>query len=68
LLDGLRHAVETELSDRQRRIFEAIVLNDVPLDVLTIELDTNRNAIYKALFDARRKLRAALVANGLMDP
>ena len=68
MLDGLRHAVETELSDRQRRIFEAIVLNDVPLDVLTIELDTNRNAIYKALFDARRKLRAALVANGLMDP
>ena len=68
LLDGLRRAVDAELSERQRRIFEAIVLNDVPLDVLTIELDTNRNAIYKSLFDARRKLRAALVANGLMDP
>ena len=67
LLDGLRRAVEAELSERQRRIFEAIVLNGVPLDVLTIELDTNRNAIYKTLFDARRKLRAALVANGLMD-
>jgi RNA polymerase sigma-70 factor (ECF subfamily) len=36
--------------------------------VLTVELDTNRNAIYKALFDARRKLRAALVADGLIDP
>jgi RNA polymerase sigma-70 factor (ECF subfamily) len=67
LLAGLRRAVETELSERQRRIFEAIVLNEVPLDVLTVELDTNRNAIYKSLFDARRKLRAALVANGLMD-
>jgi RNA polymerase sigma-70 factor (ECF subfamily) len=68
LLDGLRHAVDTQLSERQRRIFEAIVLNEVPLDVLTVELDTNRNAIYKALFDARRKLRAALVAKGLIDP
>jgi RNA polymerase sigma-70 factor (ECF subfamily) len=68
VLDGLREAVESELSARQRRIFEAIVLNGVPLDVLTLELDTNRNAIYKALFDARRKLRAALVAKELIDP
>lgn len=68
LLGGLRQAVETELSERQRRVFAAIVLNEVPLDVLTVELETNRNAIYKTLFDARRKLRAALVANGLIDP
>jgi len=68
LLIGLRRAVETELSERQRRVFEAIVLNEVPLDVLTVELDSNRNAIYKTLFDARRKLRLALVANGHLDP
>jgi RNA polymerase sigma-70 factor (ECF subfamily) len=68
LLAALRVAVETELSERQRRVFEAIVLNEVPLDVLTVELDTNRNAIYKTLFDARRKLRASLVANELVDP
>jgi RNA polymerase sigma-70 factor, ECF subfamily len=68
LLAGLREAVATELSERQRRVFEAIVLNEVPLDVLTVELDTNRNAIYKTLFDARRKLRASLVANELVDP
>jgi len=68
LLAGLRDAVATELSERQRRVFEAIVLNEVPLDVLTAELDSNRNAIYKTLFDARRKLRVALVANGYLDP
>ena len=49
---------------RQRRVFVALVLNAVPLDTLVIELGTNRNAIYKTLFDARRKLRAALAANG----
>jgi RNA polymerase sigma-70 factor, ECF subfamily len=66
-LDALRAAVEEVLSERQRRVFEAIVLNEVPLDVLVIELDANRNAIYKTLFDARRKLRARLVANGYLD-
>lgn len=68
LLAGLRRAVEVDLSRRQRQVFEAIVLNEVPLDVLTVEMDTNRGAIYKTLFDARRKLRAALVANELIDP
>jgi len=64
LLAALRRAVDEELTARQRRVFVAIVLNAVPLDTLVIELGTNRNAIYKTLFDARRKLRAALAANG----
>ena len=64
LLVALHRAVDEQLTARQRTIFVAIVLNDVPLDTLVIELDTNRNAIYKTLFDARRKLRAALAANG----
>ena len=64
LLAALRRAVEEELTARQRRVFVAIVLTGVPLDALVIELASNRNAIYKTLFDARRKLRAALAANG----
>jgi RNA polymerase sigma-70 factor, ECF subfamily len=67
LLATLRRAVDTELTPRQRQVFLAIVVNAVPLDALVIELDSNRNAIYKTLFDARRKLRAALAANGYMD-
>src|SRR5262250_3584202 len=64
LLGALRRAVNEELTMRQRRIFVAIVLNSVALDTLVIELASNRHAIYKTLFDARRKLRAALAANG----
>jgi RNA polymerase sigma-70 factor, ECF subfamily len=67
LVVALRRAVDEVLTDRQRQIFVALVLNGVPLDALVAELDTNRNAIYKMLFDARRKLRAALVANGYLD-
>jgi RNA polymerase sigma-70 factor (ECF subfamily) len=36
----------------------------VPLDALVIELASSRNAIYKILFDARRKLWASLAADG----
>jgi RNA polymerase sigma-70 factor (ECF subfamily) len=66
LLTALRRAVDEELTARQRRVFVAIVLNNVPLDALVIEMASNRNAIYKTLFDARRKLRAALVADGYL--
>ena len=64
LLAALRRAVDQELTARQRRIFVAIVLDNVPLDTLVIELASNRNAIYQTLFNARRKLRAALAADG----
>jgi RNA polymerase sigma-70 factor, ECF subfamily len=67
LLAALRRAVDTELSPRQRQVFVAIVVNAVPLDALVIELGSSRGAIYKMMFDARRKLRAALAANGYMD-
>jgi len=67
LLAALRRAVDTELSPRQRQVFVALVVNAVPLDALVIELGSNRGAIYKVMFDARRKLRAALAANGYMS-
>src|SRR5258707_3336371 len=67
LLVALRRAVDQELTPRQREVFVAIVLSDIPLDTLVIELAASRNAIYKMLFDARRKLRAALAANGYLD-
>ena len=66
MMESLRRAIETSLTDHQRTLFVRIVLNSVPLDALVAELGTNRNAIYKALFDARRKLRASLVADGYL--
>jgi RNA polymerase sigma-70 factor, ECF subfamily len=67
LVAGLHRAVDEVLTERQRRIFVAIVLNGVPLNALVAELGSNRNAIYKSMFDARRKLRAALVTNGYLE-
>jgi RNA polymerase sigma-70 factor (ECF subfamily) len=66
LLAGIRRAVDEVLTEHQRSLFVAIVLDGVPLDALVDKLGVNRNAIYKAVFDARRKIRTFLVANGLM--
>lgn len=53
-----------ELTERQREVFVAIALNDVPMDELALQLGSNRNAVYKNLFDARRRLRARLAEAG----
>lgn len=67
VIAALHRAVDDELTDRQRRIFVAIVVNGTPLDTLIVELGSSRNAIYKTLFDARRKLRASLVTDGYLE-
>jgi RNA polymerase sigma-70 factor, ECF subfamily len=64
-LDALRAAVERALTPHQRQVFVALTLNEVPIDVLAERLHTNRNALYKTLHDARRKLRRELAAAGL---
>jgi len=66
LFAALRRAVDSELTPRQRKIFVAIVLNDIPLDTVVMHLGSSRNAIYQVMFEARRKLRAALVADGYL--
>jgi len=62
-LDALSRAIG-ELTERQREVFVAVALNEVPIDVLAVKLGTNRNAVYKNLFDARRRLRARMAAVG----
>jgi RNA polymerase sigma-70 factor (ECF subfamily) len=61
---ALRRAVEEDLSDKQRRVFTAVTLDGVPAEVLATGLGSSRSAIYKALFDARRRLGARLAADG----
>jgi RNA polymerase sigma-70 factor, ECF subfamily len=67
LAGAVRRAVDEQLTLRQRQIFVALVINGVPMDALVAELGSTRNAIYKTMFDARRKLRDALAANGYLN-
>jgi RNA polymerase sigma-70 factor (ECF subfamily) len=58
--EALREAIATALTDHQRRVFVALALNEVPIDVLSERLGTTRGALYKTLHDARKRLRAEL--------
>ena len=61
----VRQLIEVELTPHQRTILLAHVFHQKPLDLLAAELGTSRDAVYKAIYDARRKLRAALLARGV---
>jgi RNA polymerase sigma-70 factor, ECF subfamily len=65
LLDTLQQAIAEVLTPHQRRVLVALALNGVPIDVLAERLNTNRNALYKTLHDARRKLRGHLGELGM---
>jgi RNA polymerase sigma-70 factor (ECF subfamily) len=63
-LASLRTAIQTALTPHQREVFVALALNEIPIDVLAERLDTTRGSLYKALHDARRKLRRELAGAG----
>jgi len=67
LFGAVRAAVDVALTAHQREVFVALVVHGIPLDALAVKLSTNRNAIYKVMFDARRKIRAALVTDGYLS-
>jgi len=67
LLEAVREGIRTALTPRQRQVLVATVLEGVPIDVLAERLDSNRNALYKVLHDARRRLRDHVAAAGFTE-
>jgi RNA polymerase sigma-70 factor (ECF subfamily) len=65
VLVKIEQALADILTERQRQALTAVALHDVPLEVVAEQLGTNRNALYKLLHDARRKLRTHLETQGL---
>jgi RNA polymerase sigma-70 factor (ECF subfamily) len=63
----LQAGIAAHLTKRQRQALTAVVFDQVPLDELARHWGTNRNALYKLLHDARRKLKAHLRDLGV-DP
>lgn len=64
ILDTLRRLIRDELTDKQRQAMQA-VLRGMPLEEVARRMDTNRNALYKLLHDARRRLQKQMLEEGL---
>ena len=52
--------IETELTERQRTAMMAVLQGGMPMEEVALRLGTNRNALYKLIHDARRRLQLKL--------
>ncbi len=57
--------IQSELTPRQREVMMAINVHGVPMDVIAERMDSNRNAVYKMMHDARVKLKNRLELEGM---
>lgn len=64
VLSRLSELIETTLSDRQKVAIRG-VLEGLPVEEVASRIDSNRNAVYKLIHDARLKLRSGLEAAGI---
>lgn len=64
ILETLRRLIGEELTDKQRQAMQAM-LRGMPLQEVAERMDTNRNALYKLLHDARRRLQQKMLEEGL---
>jgi len=62
MIDGM---MSSELTERQRTALLAIMHGGMPLEEVARRMDTNRNALYKLLHDARKQMRNRLLEKGL---
>lgn len=60
LVEELESVISQELTQRQQRALMAVYIHGVPLEEVARRMGTNRNALYKLLHDARRRLKECL--------
>lgn len=56
--------IDEELTDRQRQAIQAVIFNEMPMEEVARRMNTNRNALYKLIFDARQNLQRKMAENG----
>lgn len=65
VMEKIDLALKEALTERQYQALEAVALRGVPLEIVAEQMGTNRNALYKLVHDARRKLRSYMESQGL---
>jgi RNA polymerase sigma-70 factor (ECF subfamily) len=66
-LDLLRGIIEKDLNDRQRLAIIGVHWEGLPMDDMAVRLGLTRNALYKLLHDARKRIKARLLAHHLTE-
>ena len=64
ILNILSRLIDDSLSDRQRVAMQAL-LSGVSIEEIAIRTNSNRNAVYKLIHDARKRLRDGFLQAGV---
>jgi RNA polymerase sigma-70 factor (ECF subfamily) len=65
LLSKMRVIIAEELTDKQRQALLATLVHGMPASEVARRMNMKRNALYKLLHDARKRLKQRLRAQGL---
>ena len=65
MLVRINRVIDEELTERQRRALIMLGMQGMPMEEAAKRLNTNRNALYKLLHDARLRLKQRLQTEGL---
>jgi RNA polymerase sigma-70 factor (ECF subfamily) len=64
-LETVQRVMAEGLTDKQRQALAAIKVHGMPLEEVARRMGTNRNALYKVIYDARQRLQRELEAEGV---
>ncbi len=64
LRNVIQQVIQDDLTEKQRQVLKWMVFNEVPMDEIVRHWGVNRNAVYKLLHDARRKIKTGMQAHG----
>jgi len=67
MVQKIMKMMEEELTDKQQKVIEHLMIDQIPMTVVAEMMNSNRNAIYKLVHDARMKLKNRLQVEGI-DP
>lgn len=65
MMEVVQRTIAEDLSERQRTAMMAVMVHGVPLEEVADRMGAKRNAMYKLLHDARKKLKRSLESSGL---
>ncbi len=64
LLELVERLIQESLTPRQRDAIMVVIVGGMPLDEAARRMGTNRNALYKLIHDARKRLKQELLSKG----
>jgi RNA polymerase sigma-70 factor (ECF subfamily) len=65
MAEVVQRIINEELTERQRVAILAVMAGNMPMEEVARRMDTNRNALYKLIHDARKRIQSHLQVEGL---